>query len=65
MLQIKRMGVGIQMEERQLLKDEFITNYNVRKEIKCCGDSEILHRLVHDTTCWCYVDEPIECMPPN
>ena len=49
-LQIKRMGVGIQMEERQLLKDEFITNYNVRKEIKCCGDSEILHGLVHDTT---------------
>ena len=28
----------------------YATVYNVRKEMKCSGDSEILHELVRDNT---------------
>ena len=43
-------GVSTRPEECLIVPDFTISVYNVRLEMKCSVDSEILHGLVHDTT---------------
>ena len=43
--------IALNQLQRSRTLQKYFTFHTVRKEIKCSGDSEILHEKVRDTTC--------------